>query len=130
MKLNLKKDLTPLKIAATAKVDAEAQAVAGQFITLGPAQSMIYIEKERQAQEVSANPAVNRELVSLVAIDADRYGISMLEAATVILTMAQNWRRLAKPLEDLRLKAHDAINAATTPAEVEAAASVDWSVIA
>jgi len=128
MKLNLKKDLTPLRAAAMSKVDAEAETVRGRYVTLGAGQAMTYIEKERQAQEVSANPDINPVLVGLVAIDADRYGTSLLEAAAVILTMAQNWRVVAPRIEDLRMTAKDRIAAATTPAEIDAAAAIDWNI--
>ncbi|MBC2806644.1 hypothetical protein C3Y94_026180 [Rhizobium ruizarguesonis] len=128
MKLNLKKDLTPIRAAAASKVDAEAEATRGLYVTLGAGQAMTYIEKERQAQMVTEDPNINPALVPMVAIDAERYGDSLLDAAAVILTMAQYWRVIGPVIEDRRMSAKDRIATATTPAEIEAAAVVDWSI--
>ncbi|MBY5316740.1 hypothetical protein GR210_18180 [Rhizobium leguminosarum] len=89
-------------------------------MTLGAGQAMKYIEKERQAQMVTEDPNVNPALVPMVAIDAERYGDSLLDAAAVILTMAQYWRVIGPVIEDRRMSAKDRIAAATTPAEIEA----------
>lgn len=92
-------------------------------MTLGAGQAMTYIEKERQAQMVTEDH-VNPALVPMVAIDAERNGDSLLDAAAVILTMAQYWRFIGPVIEDRRMTAKDRIAAATTPAEIEAAGSL------
>ncbi|TAW19275.1 hypothetical protein ELI19_29135 (plasmid) [Rhizobium leguminosarum] len=109
-------------------MDAEAEATRGLYVTLGAGQAITYIEKERQAQMVTEDPNVNPARVPMVAIDAERYGDSLLDAAAVILTMAQYWRVIGPVIEDRRMSAKDRIAAATTPAEIEAASIVDWSI--
>lgn len=126
MKLNLKKDLTPIRAAAIAKIDAAAELERGKYITLGAGQAMTYLEKERQAETVCADPNINPNLVRLVAIDAERYNVTLLDAAAVILTMAESWRVVGPLIEDKRMVAKDAVAAATTPAEIEAATEIQW----
>lgn len=130
MKLSLSVDLAPLKAAASAKVDTDAEAARGMFVTLGSGQAMTYIEKERQAQLVAADPSISPDLVPMVAIDAERYGESLLDAAAVILTMAQYWRVVGPRIEDLRMTAKDMIEAATNPAEIDTAANIEWTSVA
>jgi hypothetical protein len=126
MKLNLKKDLTPIRAAAIAKIDAAAELARGRYITLGAGQAMTYLEKERQAETVCADPNINPNLVRLVAIDAERYNVTLLDAAAVILTMAESWRVVGPMIEDKRMVAKDLVAAATTPAAIEAATEIAW----
>ncbi|WSH69275.1 hypothetical protein U8Q05_34220 (plasmid) [Rhizobium ruizarguesonis] len=51
-------------------------------------------------EDLDVNPA----LVPMVAIDAERYGDSLLDAAVVILTMAQYWRVIGSVIEDRRCR--------------------------
>jgi hypothetical protein len=127
MQLNLSKNLAPLKAAAIAKVDAEAEMARGQYITLGAGKAMVYMEKEKQAEAVSANPDINPNLAPLVAVDAELVpGSTLLDAATGILMMAQYWRAIAPGIERKQAQSKAAITAATTPAAIEAAATVAW----
>lgn len=126
----LSKNLTPLKAAAKVKIDAEAEAVRGQFITLGSGQAMVYMEKRLEAEDVCANPAMNDwAAVPHIGREAELSGISLLDQAAIILTMAEHWKGVSSMIEKIRLAAKNAVDAATNPAEIETAAAVDWSAI-
>lgn len=120
MKLKLTQDLAPIRLQAAAAIDAAAEACRGRFITLGSGQAMVYAQKEKEAEMVSADPEVNQYLVPHVVREAERYGISLLDAATAILIKANEWRNLSPYIEDPRLAAKEQLELARNPAEIEA----------
>jgi hypothetical protein len=126
MKLNLKKDLNPIRAAAIAKIDAAAELERGKYVTLGAGQAMVYWEKERQAELVAATPDINPQIVLLVAAEAERTGSTLLDAAAVILSLAHEWRQVAPVIEQKRMAAKDAVAAANTPAAIETATEIQW----
>ena len=121
MKLSLNKDLAPLKAAAIALVDQQAGEVRSRYITVAPGQEMVYLEKRQEAERYIANPSIAPDDILHLTREAALNGITVMDQAEIVLTMARQWKQVSGPIEDMRLSAKKAIDAATTPAEIEAA---------
>jgi hypothetical protein len=130
MLLKLKKNLDPLKDRACAEIDAIAEEIRGHYITLGSGQAMVYAQKEKEAEKVTANPGVAPAEVPHIAQEAAAYGMSLLDQAAIVLTMAKNWRDLSSGIETIRLTSKDMVRAATTPAAIDQALSEAKSLLA
>jgi hypothetical protein len=101
--LRLTKDLTPLRTAAEQEIDATAEAVRGLFITSGSGQSMVYTQKEKEAELVTADPDVSPAIVPHIVLEAQLNGLTLLDQAAIVLTMAHQWRELSSHIEVARL---------------------------
>jgi hypothetical protein len=120
--------LDALKVQLIAKIDAEAEAARGAHITLGAGQALVYEAKLREADMILApDSTVSPAEVPNLAAEADDLGISLYDAAWVIVTVAYSWSCLSAEIERIRLGAKRAITEATTPAAARAAAEPDWS---
>lgn len=126
MKLSLVKDLAPLKDAARAEIDRQAGDVRSRFITVVPGQDMVYQEKRLEAEQVAANPEISPAAVPHIAAEAALNGVSLLDQAAVVLTMAEQWTMLSALIEARRHAAKAAVDAATTPALIDVATKIDW----
>lgn len=126
MRLVLKKDLAHERVHAKKHIDEDAELVRSLFITPGSGQALVYQQKRAEAELVSSDPEINPALVPHIAREADLNGISLLDQAAIVLTMAHQWTEISSMIEERRLAAKAAIDAARTPAEIEAVI-VDWS---
>jgi hypothetical protein len=120
MKLNLTVDMKALKLAAEAQLDGAAETIRGSFITLGSGQAMVYSQKEKEAEMVAANPGITAAEVPHIANEATAAGITLLDQAAIVLTMANKWRDISSRIEIVRLDGKAKMRAATTPAAVAA----------
>ena len=127
MQLSLTKNLEPLRAAALARIDASAEATRGIFMTLGSGQAMVYDQKRDEAEIYVANPETSPGELPHLAAEAAQNGISMFDQAVIYLTMRQQWLTVSPMIENRRLTAKAAVAVATTPAQIEAAANIDWS---
>jgi hypothetical protein len=126
MQLKLTKNLEPLREAAIANISVAAEQRRGAYITLGSGKAMVYMEKERQAELVMANPNVDLAQIPLIVEEAEGTDETVFDAAVVILTMAQHWRVVAPAIERSERQAKALVRGASTPAEIEAAVQVAW----
>jgi hypothetical protein len=123
MRIAVTKDLGPLRLAAKARVDREAEEARLMLVTPGAAQAMVYLAKQTEARRFVADATVGPLMtaeIGLTAPDADAL-------AALWLAMEQAWLEAAAAVEVKRFTAKAAIDAATHPAAVEAASQVDWS---
>jgi hypothetical protein len=113
-------------------IDASAGLFRERFITTVPGQEMTYLEKERQARAWLADPAPdpNAAQYSMLKAEADGIGVTIDERVPVIIAQADAWRALGSRIEGLRMGAKAAVLAASTRAEKEAAANVNWGALA
>lgn len=79
-------------------------------ITVSHGQDEVYKEKYDQACDFISggslfNTAVAEDLYPLLAAHADAFGVSIQEAADVIIEKRQQWIRLVSSIERIRLKA-------------------------
>ena len=127
MKINLAKNLQPIKESALANIDAQAERIRSEFITLTPGQVMIYALKEKEAESVCSDPGINPAYVPHIASEAGLAGISLLDQAAIVLSMANNWRNVSSVIEGERLSRKDLIRKASNPGEIAAVEIIDWS---
>lgn len=130
MRIVLTKDLGPLRLAAIANVIKQVGDVRSQYLTVTPGQEMVYGEKEKQAIAVAQNPSIPANQVPEIEVERERLGdeeATLLDAAAIVLSMAQFWRTVSPIINRRKTLAVDAINAATTPAQITAATVIDWS---
>lgn len=113
--------LAQARAAARAALSAHIEAARAALITDLPGQSMIYLAKEAEARSFLAEPEPDMADYPMLAAEV---GITAPDAETLAqiwLNMADIWRNAAAGLEALRLSTAAAIDAAATPAAVEAA---------
>ena len=123
--------LDEAKSKAIAAIDEAAGDQRQRYLTCAAGQDMVYMEKRAQAKEYKA--AVN----SGVAIGDNDFlflrsslgvdGATLEEVADGILTAFDSCQRLLSRIERARLVAKNAVTAAATKAEVQAAIDgIDW----
>lgn len=121
MLLKLKLDLSPLKTEARERIDAMAENLRSRFISTGAGQALVYAEKEREAEQVSANPAINPALVPHISHEADQFDVSLLDAAVAVLIKANEWRNISPRIERARLQAKESIDQSQSPLQIDRA---------
>lgn len=117
-------NLAPIKAAALAKIDREAEAFCASFVTPGDTQMMRYKRKEEQARAWLAD---NDAPVPMLEAEAAGTGTTVAALVSVVIGLADQWNAIMDAVEAARLSAKTAASAATTPAAVETAAAVDWA---
>jgi hypothetical protein len=126
MRLELVRDLVPLRAAAKDRVDAAAEVYRLNFITAGAGQSMAYQEKYEEALAFLANPAIDEDEIPHIVAEVGITGPDKQAVAAVVIGMREMWKGLSAGIEHARLSAKAAIDVAATPAEIDAAAEVQW----
>lgn len=127
MKLNLTRNLTLIRIEAWATIDAEAERVRGQFMTLCSGQAMVYDQKRREAEVFMANQGVSPGEIPHLTTESTMNGISIFDQAVIYLTMSEQWLTVSPMIENLRLAAKAAVSNATNPREIyEATMNIGW----
>ena len=129
MALILRKDLSSIRRRAHKIVDGGAEQTRAKFITLGAGMAMAYEQKKREADALLANPSIDSGEIPHVAAEAQIRGLTVMEMANDIVTAATRWTQASVVIERLRVSAKLAIDAATTPSEIDRAAEVDWSIV-
>lgn len=109
------------------KIDREAGAFRCRFITDVPGQQATYLDKERQARDLLADPEGGP--FPRIAAEAQVRGIDQVEMALIIVATADQWRAIDTAIEAARIGAKLAVSAATARPAKEAAATVDWEAI-
>lgn len=134
------KDPAAYKDSFKRDVDTAAENERLKYITPGSGQAAVYLRKEAESSSCLAtysagsppplgeypllDASVGIEVKDPVtgAVCVDTY-----EVAQVVAAIAQIWTMVAAQIEAKRLGAKRAIDAATTMAELRAAATVDWT---
>lgn len=117
-------ELEAAQEAARNRVTALSDEIRARYITPIAGQEMIYLAKEKEAQEyLAADPApVDLTPYPFLAAESDATGQTPAEVATIYLSNAAHWRSVGAQLEAARMAASTAIAAAQTPAEAAQAA--------
>lgn len=116
-------ELAELKARALDDVIARAREIRLMFVTELPGQELIYAEKRAEAIAFVAATPVPTDLTSYPFIAAE-VGITAQSAegvAQVYLNLSQIWLAAGVSLEAIRLGAAQAIDAAVSQAEIDAA---------
>ena len=132
MKLVIRKDIVELRRAGIAEANRMVGSVRASFVTVIPAQDMVYLEKAAEARrfltayptpadvpaEISADPELGYPFVlAEVGITA----ATAFEIATVYVVGAAAFRAAGAALETVRLGTVAAVEASETPAAIDAA---------
>ena len=126
MRLTLNKDLAPLRTAAKARVDAEAEQARLVVITPGSGQAMVYAQKYEEAVAFLADPTLTPNEVPHIFREVGITGDDPWQVAQVVVNMRHQWQLVSSSIEGARLEAKKRIDEAHTPAAIEAAAMIDW----
>jgi hypothetical protein len=116
-------DLAPLKAAKRAKIDREADDFCLTFVTPGETQMPRYQRKEQVARAWLAD---NNTPVPGLEIEAASLGITVAMLVAQILGLADQWNFIMDVVDGARVAAKNAVTAASSVVEIEAAAAVDW----
>jgi hypothetical protein len=122
----LRKNLTPIKALAKTSIDDAAERTRLLFVTPGAAQTMVYKRKFEQALALMENPEIDDAAIPAIVNEVGVTAPTRYEVAQVILNMEAMWGPLADRIERARLQAKNEVDAATCPAEIDAAAQIDW----
>ena len=133
MKLTVRKDIDALRHAGIAEVNRQVGAVRARFVTVIPAQDMLYLEKASEARRFLEAYPMPGDAPDPGDIDPDPgFGFPFLlaelgitaatayEIAVIYITGAATFRAAGAALETVRLGSVAAIEAATVPAEIDA----------
>jgi hypothetical protein len=132
MRLTIRKDIAGLRTAGIARVNAAAGQVRARFVTLIPAQDMVYLDKGAEAQRfLSAYPSPEDapEVIDpdpalgfpWIAAEVGITAPSGFAVAQVYVQGAALSRQAGAAIDGVRLAAVRAIELAETPAEIAAA---------
>ncbi|OCP21888.1 MULTISPECIES: hypothetical protein [unclassified Ensifer] len=120
MKLSIAKDLTPIRDVAYRTIDAFAGVSRSSYITVAPGQEMVYTQKEKEAEMITADPSISPSLVPHLAAEAIMNGVNLLDQAAIVLSLAHGWRQVSVLIETTRLDIKARVGVATTPAAIDA----------
>lgn len=136
MRLTATKPVAALRLAASARVDAEAEAARLQFLTGGAGQALEYQATEAEARALlmaggtpdpADYPFVQAEVAAILA--ATGVVVTIESAAAAVVVEADGWKAVGSAIKELRRSAKMRIEAAASPAAIEAAATgIPWPV--
>lgn len=132
MKVNLAisaEKLAALKDEKKREVDATVERLRLRFITPGDGQMMVYLTKEAEARAYLADPFISPSQVAHIMAEAERLDVSPSAIASLVITMAEQWRVVSSRMEGMRQKVKTDIDNASTKQQVLDAANVDWEAV-
>lgn len=114
-------DLASFKTLLKSQVDEDAEAERKKYITPGEGQAMTYQRKVEEAKRavLEEEPAASDYPMLAASIDVD--GATVKEVAAIVLQMDAAWAVVGSEIENIRLTAKKAIDAAT---DIETASAV------
>lgn len=118
---DIAEDLANYILDVVFKVNSAVSTVRKNYITDIAGQDMIYMRKEEQAISYIAATDPILSQYPMIAAEVGLTATTAYEVAQVWLYMSDAWQQIAAGLENVRLTATYAIEAATTEAEVQAA---------
>lgn len=121
-------NLTAVAVAASAKVDAEAEIARNGIITSGSGQALTYMRKEVEARALILNSSA---YAPLLTEEARTLGMDLLDLAAEVIAAADNWVTVAARIESARRKAKADIAVAQSESAIISLSDIDWeSVVA
>jgi hypothetical protein len=120
-------DIAVLKADALRQIDVSAENYRLQFLTGGSGQAMAYQQKLDEARAKIANPSIADASIPHIVAEAEATGMSKTDKAAQIVATFEAWQQISATIEGRRAAAKQAVEAASTPETVTAAAAVDWS---
>ncbi|MFT0890925.1 hypothetical protein [Pseudochelatococcus sp. G4_1912] len=115
--------LAALKITLKERIDVEAEAQRGKYITLGAGQAMIYQAKAAEAIKISMldeDAPINAGDYPLLVTEVGITAPTIREVGAVVLTLHEQWIVAGAAIEGVRLSAKAEIDAAQNEADARA----------
>lgn len=110
--------LEQLKAAAKEQIDYAAGVERSNIGSQGYGQEMTYLAKEAEAKEVLADPSPVAANYPMIAAEVGITGPDLAAVASLVVSMASQWRVAAGAIEAVRMAAKASISAATSEAEI------------
>ena len=118
------KELAAAKQALSRLINDECRTVRALFVTDLPGQEMIYLQKEAEAAAFVADPDPELTDYPFIAAEVGATAPTAYEVAQVYLNLAVQWRMIGAGLEQVRLGALGATEAATSKLELSGVQSM------
>lgn len=112
----------PIKIVkdrGLLSIDNDAESARAGFITAGDGQAMVYQQKVAEAEKYQAADAPDVANYPLLSAEATAFGLELSALADTVLTLRDQWLVVAAQIEATRLKAKEAVKAATSHEQIE-----------
>ena len=120
-------ELDAKKITAKSNIDRWAGHIRSDYISLGSGQDLAYLVKENDARVCLADPSPDATDYPMIAAEVGITGATLTDVATAVVTKANEWKIISGAIEAVRLGTKQAVDAATTEAEVDAVcAAINW----
>ena len=116
-------DLSVVRSAMQAAIDAQAEAIRATLMTPGAGQAMVYSVKVAEAQAVSA---ASGTATPILDTEAAALGVPVAELACQVIAAHAQWLAINARIEASRPATKTAIAAAETIGAIAAASAVDW----
>lgn len=117
------------KDKAKAEVDAAAEAARSRVVTPGSGQAMTYLRKADAAIAFLNGETLSAPQTQRLEDEAARLGVTVEAAAEALAATANAWEMLDASIDDIRLTAKQAIDAATTGTAIDAVLrGINWPV--
>lgn len=111
----------PARDAAKLRIDAAAEAIRLRYITPGSGQAMAYLQKHKEAVAFLADEQIEEAEIPAIVAEVGITGTTKYEVAQVIVNMEAIWRQASAQIDSARLAAKNAVSAAATQQDIEAA---------
>lgn len=119
-------NLQPVKTALCARVNADAEEVRSQFITMGSGQAMTYLMKHQEAVAFAADPNAS---VPMLSAEAQALGLTVAQVAEMVSAAFALWTVIGSAIEAARRQANVEIMAADNLLAMNSAATINWPAI-
>lgn len=119
-------DLSALKAALCAQIDAAADVERGRYITSGSGQAMTYQAKAAEALALAADPAPDHAAYPLLSAEVGITAPDLTGVGAVVRGAYAAWQVSGAAIERARLAGKAAVMAADDEAAARAAAAVEW----
>ena len=116
-------DLGEYRASIKTKVDADAEASRNRVITPGSGQAMTYLRKAEAARAFLAGDLTSGPQYDRIDDEAERLGVTMEQAASLIVAIADGWEAMDRMVDKVRLDTKKAIDLATTLDDIDTAYS-------
>ena len=106
------------KLAAKQDIDRGAGYVRGSYASMGFGQEMTYLAKETEANTCLADTSPSPEHYPMLSAEVGITASTLSEVATIIANKAAEWRSVSATIEAIRLSSKQAVDNASTEAEI------------
>lgn len=107
-------ELASVQNEAKLTIDTLAEDARNRVVTPGSGQAMTYIRKAEVARIYIANGVLSSSAEQRLEDEASRLGVSIADAATAIVAIADQWEAIDAAIDNIRLTSKKAVDDATS----------------